>query len=729
MTFCKADVRINDQIAHTAIEQEFYNPNDRRLEGTFLFPVPKGGQIDKFTMEIGGKQVQAELLGAQKAREIYEDILRKMRDPALLEYSGRDLFKVRIFPIEPHGRKRIAISYTQVLKSDAGLVNFTLPLNTARFSVQPLKNVVVKVALESKRALKSIYSPSHKVEIKRQGDRQATVSFEAGDITPEADFQLYFAQEEGDVGVSLMTHRDSGEDGYFLLLASPAMEVKVKKAAVVPKDVTFVLDTSGSMAGKKLDQAKKALEFCVENLGEGDRFEVLRFSTEIEPLFDKLVEGTKANRERAEKFVKDLRPMGGTAIDAALRKALSLRPEDRDRPYVVIFLTDGQPTVGVTDEDQIVGGVSKVSGNTRVFCFGIGTDVNTHLLDRITEETKAFSQYVLPDEDLEVKVSSFFTKIKEPVLANLKLSFPGEVHATQYYPNPLPDLYRDEQLVLVGRYSGKGSGKVTIEGTANGEPRSFSEWVTFPAQAEDHEFIPRLWATRRVGYLLDEIRLHGEHQELKDEVTELARRYGIVTPYTAYLIIEDEKQRGIAENVQSLPQWGLDPAARQIAAEAYTRFRQDKAGDIAVAGAQSALAFRMAEAPEDAVRTGQRIAQRMARSPVVSSGTVAQPQSGTGGAVVTGTRTPREPLPGFTVGAQARFVGGRTFYQNGDQWIDSQVQKQVNARKVRVQFNSEEYFNLLAKHPKVRAWLALGKNVQFVLGETVYEVHDGVDGP
>jgi len=724
VTFCKADVRIKDQVAVTAIDQEFFNPNNQRLEGTFLFPVPKGAQIDKFTMEIGGKQVQAELLAADKARGIYEDIVRKMRDPALLEYSGRELFKVRIFPIEPQGKKRITLAYTQVLKSDAGLLNFTLPLNTAKFSAQPLKNVAVKVDLESKRALKSIYSPSHKVEIKRHGDHQATVGFEASDVTPDADFQLYFAPEEGEVGLSLMTHRDSGQEGYFLLLASPAIEAK--KGAVVPKDVAFVLDTSGSMAGKKLDQAKKALEFCVANLNDGDRFDVLRFSTEVEPLFDKLVEATRANRERAEKFVNDLKPMGGTAIDAALRKALASRPDNPDRPYVVIFLTDGQPTVGVTDEDQILGGVSKAGGNTRVFCFGIGTDVNTHLLDRITEQTKAFSQYVLPDEDLEVKVSSFFTKIKEPVLANLKLSFPGDIRATQYYPNPLPDLYRGEQLVLVGRYSGKGSGTTTIEGTVNGEARKFTESTVFPDQPDDHDFIPRLWATRRVGYLLDEIRLRGENKELKDEVTELARRYGIVTPYTAYLIIEDEKQRGIAANVQSLPQWGQDPEARQVAAEAYGRFRQDKAGDLAVAGAQSAQAFRMADAPADAIQVGQRMAQRYGTAGrPASAAPVAQPQAGAGGrVVVTSLPAPRDPVPAATAAQQSQFVGGRTFYQNGNQWIDSEVQKQANAKKLRVQFNSKEYFDLLAKSPKVQSWLALGQNVQFVLGETVYEVYE-----
>src|SRR4029077_12581511 len=306
---------------------------------------------------------------------------------------GRDGFKVRIFPIEPNSKKRIHLSYTQLLKADDGLISYVLPLSADKFSCAPIKNVSVKVELESKRPLKSIYSPSHAVEVKRDGPNRATAGYEAAEVQPDADFALYFAPEKDELGVNLLTHKTSGEDGYFLLLASPGMDVKEKQ--VMFKDVVFVLDTSGSMAGKKLEQAKKALAFCVENLNDGDRFEILRFSTEVEPLFDKLVEAGKDNRARAESLVKDLRPMGATAIDDALKKALSLQPGavpgGTSRPFVVIFLTDGCPTIGTTDPDQILADVKRAGdGRTRIFCFGIGTDVNTHLLDKITEETRAF---------------------------------------------------------------------------------------------------------------------------------------------------------------------------------------------------------------------------------------------------------------------------------------------------------------------------------------------------
>lgn len=651
------NVQVAGQIARTDIDQEFFNPNNQRLEGTYLFPVPKGAQLNKFTMEIDGKQVEAELLPADKARKIYEDIVRKMKDPALLEYADRDTFKVRIFPIEPRANKRITLSYTQVLKADGGLVGYLYPLNTEKFSAAPIKNVSVKIELDAKRPLKSIYSPSHEVEIKRHGDSGATIGFEGKNIKPDSDFQVFWATEEKDIGVSLLTYKDTGEDGYFLLLASPGADQKAGEN-VIPKDVAFVLDTSGSMAGAKLQQAKKALQFCIENLNDRDRFEIILFSTEAEPLFDKLVEATDANRQRAAEFVKGLKPIGGTAIEEALVKALSLRrlprgievnlPESElKRPFVVIFLTDGQPTIGNTKEDDILASVKNAGpGKTRVFCFGIGTDVNTHLLDKITERTRAVSQYVLPEEDIELKVSNFYTKIKEPVLADPVLKFTGDIRVTKVYPSTLPDLFRGDQVIAAGRYSGSGAAAAIIEGTVNGQAKKFADDVKFPDRAHDHEFIPRLWATRRIGYLLDESRLHGESRELRDEVTELARRYGIVTPYTAYLIVEDEGRRNVPMPMRSMQDFERDRSVREQAGAAWSTFNDAKAGVGAVAGARASDSLKKAEVVGDRSGGGY-VRQENARA---FSAATAAPAS--------------EPVAKRfdQYVQQSRFVNGRAFY-------------------------------------------------------------------
>ena len=708
------NVKIDGQIATTSVDQEFFNPNPQRLEGTYLFPVPKGAQIDKFTMDIGGKQVEAELLPADKARKIYEDIVRKMRDPALMEYADRDVFKVRVFPIEPHSSKRITLTYTEVLKADSGLINYTYPLNTEKFSAKAVKNVSVKVEVKSDRPLKTIYCPSHSVEIKRDGSQRATVGYEANDVTPDTDFSLYFAPEKNDIGVNLLTYRHGDDDGYFMLLASPGTEVKEK---VLPKDVAFVLDTSGSMAGKKLEQAKKALRFCIENLNDNDRFEIVRFSTEVEPLFDKLVDATPANREKANDFVKDLKPIGGTAIDDALKRALSLQTDHEGRPFVVVFLTDGQPTVGMTDPQAIISHVKKNGGNTRIFSFGIGTDVNTHLLDRIAEETRAFNQYVLPEEDLEIKVSTFFAKIKEPVLTDPELKFTGDIRATKFYPAPLPDLFRGEQLVVVGRYSGHGSSAAVITGKVNGQKREFSEDVKFLEDSAGNEFIPKLWATRRVGYLLDEIRLHGESAELRDEVTELARKYGIVTPYTAYLIVEDETRRSVPLSMQTLPNLNQDKDAQTYAKKNWDSFKNETGGEKALAGARFGDSLKSASSAfafDDAAKEANR---------AVGVG-------GAGGAAMPAARANLSTvesnvrLAEYSNEGQGQFVAGRNAFQNGNQWVDSLAQKQSNVNRVRIQFNSTEYFAFAAKEPAALPWLALGQNVQFVLKGTIYEIYE-----
>jgi len=727
----RVDVKVRDQVAVTSVDQEFHNPNDRTLEGTYVFPVPKGAQIDKFSMDIDGRSVDAELLAADKARKIYEDIVRQHRDPALLEYAGREMFKVRIYPIEPRSKKRVKLSYTQVLKSDAGLVQYLYPLNTERFSAKPISSVSLRLDLETRRPLKTIYSPSHAVEIRRDGERRAIVGFETKDVKPDTDFQLLYGAEGGAVGMSLVTHRVAGEDGFFMLLAAPSPAVE--SAEALPKDVTFVVDTSGSMADNKLEQARKALLFCVENLGEQDRFQVIRFSTEAEPLFDGLIEANAASRQRAAVFIRGLKPLGGTAIHDALERAVGARPDQSSRPYYVIFLTDGLPTVGEVNPDAIVRMVEqRAGGKVRGFCFGIGHDVNTHLLDRITETTRGTSAYVLPDEDLEVKLSSFFSKIKEPILAQLKLTLPEAVRATALYPAPLPDLFRGDQLVVVGRYSGRGEGPLTIEGNVNGRPQRFSHDAVFVEVATEHDFIPRLWAVRRIGYLLDEIRLRGENSELKDEIVTLARGYGVVTPYTAFLIQEDEQRRGVPLAQQMVPASASDPATRRVAADAFRNTARQSSGAGAVAAARYGLSQKTASRVDDALATGRQEAERMwmaaAPAPVATSPAQAQPAPwgapSTPGAASTTAGASGESVRWAEYGQQTRFVNGRSFFQSGEQWIDARVPQAAQARRVRIQFNSSEYFDWLARHPEAGGWLALGSQVQFLLDDTIYEIHE-----
>jgi Ca-activated chloride channel family protein len=715
VAYHRVNVEVDDRVAITSVDQEFRNPGSARTEGTYMFPLPPGAHIDSFSMDINGKQIEAELLPAEKARAIYEDIVRKTRDPALLEYVGRDAFRARIFPIEPHGTKKIKIKYTQVLKQDAGLVEYVYPLNTEKFSSRPIPYVSVSVKVKCEEPIKSIYCPSHEAEIKRHGEREATVGYEEKNARPDTDFKLLFSRQQKDVDVKLLTYRTGGDGGYFMLMASPGASVKNAKPA--EKDIVFVLDTSGSMADRgKLEQAKKALNFCLSNLNEGDRFNVIRFSTEAEPLFDDLEHADKSHLDKARAHVQGLKPTGGTAIDDALAAALKARKSDGDskgRPFIVVFLTDGAPTIGVTSEDEIVKRAVDRAGDVRIFCFGIGHDVNTHLLDRVADSARAVSNYVLPDEDIELKVSNFYAKVKEPAMTDLKVTFGGDVKTTQLYPAKLPDLFRGDTLLLFGRYSGGGASSVRVSGRVDGSERDFAEDVKFADSDTAHAFIPRLWATRRVGWLLDEIRLHGESTELKDEVVKLARQHGIVTPYTAYLIIEDESRRGVPALSRTFGELEKDGVALDNAKKYYQSTVTESASQAARQGAQAVTNAHI-------YGDMKRKENLQASGPMAAGGDVlakSAPASAQPADAQTGYRAAQN------YAQQARIVNGKAFYQNGRTWSDSAAQNRP-AKQTTIRFNSDEYFALVRNNAAAAQWLSLGSDVDVVIGDTLYQVRE-----
>jgi len=680
---------IRDQVATTRIDQKYHNPNPYRVEGVFLFPVPRDTHIERLAIDVNGEMREAELLDAARARQIYEDIVRRSRDPALLEYAGQDLFRLRIFPIEPHAEKHLSIRFTQVLRRDGNLVEYVSGMDLGRLCPRPIGKMSARIDIESSDPITTVYSPTHAIELRRDGERKVTAAFEENGVAASVPLRLFYATRPARAGVSisLLTQEHDGT-GHFMLLASPG---EVRPDTVIAKDVVFVFDTSGSMSAGKMEQAKKALAYALDSLNPGDRFELIRFSTETEPLFGKLTAADAANRSRARQFVERLKPIGGTALEEALLAATSTLAAAADgaRPRLVVFLTDGIPTIGNTDEEAIVRNVAAGARGARVFCFGIGTDVNTHLLDKVTEQTRAYSQYVLPEEDIEVKVSSLIAKLSNPVLADPQLAIDGPVRIGAVYPKDLPDLFSGDHLLVFGTFEGSGTARVRLKGTVNGAAQSFDAQADFRLGHSGHSFVPRLWAARRIGYLLDEIRLHGDAKELRDEVVALARKYGIVTPYTAYLIVEDgsvaERDRFLA-----VPR-AAAPAERQRLAREFSLGQAAKSGDRSVAAARSNAELKRAE---------KSYAPQLAEREAVRGG-----ESG-------GTLN------------RSRQAGGRTFYWNGREWIDAAVEKHGSATRVRVRFNSAEYFSLLAKHPEANAFFAVGPNPHLVLGDTVYEIFD-----
>jgi Ca-activated chloride channel family protein len=693
------DVTIVDGVATTKLDQVFANPHNWPVEGTYIFPLADDVALGQFSMFVNGQEVEGKLLGVDEARREYESIVARLRDPALLEYLGTRMFRARIFPIEPKGEARVRLSYTQMLDIRNGLARYRYPLGAEGHAATPVEDLSVLVKIESKTPIKSVFSPSHKVAISRASDHKASASLEGKNMLVDKDFELFYALGEKEFGLTVLTYREGGQDGFFLVRIAPPAQTST--ADVLPKDIAFVVDTSGSMAGEKMDQARRALTFCLANLNQEDRFNVIPFSHEAVPFRDGLVPASAENVKAATEFAEELRGIGGTNINDALLAALESAPSSgEDRPYLIVFLTDGQPTIGVTETEDILKNVShKNARRVRLFVFGVGYDVNTHLLDLLAEQNRGSRDYVEPGEDLELTLSSFYRKVSEPVLADLDLSF-GDLSTYDMFPTKLGDLFAGSELVVAGRYRGESHKPVELTGKRRGVGERFVYETNFPREDRTHEFLPRLWATRKVGYLLDQIRLHGEDKELKDTIVQLATKYGIVTPYTAYLVTEPG---GIATRE------GRGRFIRNVHAR-FHLLQDDDVGAVASGpgGAKVSMA-RTAPAKRTKVWASRGAARMREADAAFALEALTPPVPGSGEGA--GDAASKEAL--------VERVGNRTFYYVGERWIDADYDEKSETKKVEA--FSEEYFELVRKHPELARCFALGERVIVVIDNGAFE--------
>ena len=697
------NITVRDQVASVAIDQEFVNTGHGMIEVEYLFPVPPDAAIDSMTLVVNGKEFAAQLLKADEARRIYEDIVRKKKDPALLEYVGFGLIKTRAFPLEPGKPAKVLVTYKNVCKKDNNLVEVWYPLNTEKFSAKPIEDVEVRVDIKDKADITAVYSPTHDLAVERKDPRHVIASFKARDTIPTTDFQVLYKSADEEVGATLLTAQpDSKKDGYFMMLVSP--NARSAREAVVAKDVVVVFDHSGSMSGQKLDQAKDALRFILKNLNKADRFNVIAYSDDVEPFFDKLMLVSDKNIEEAMERLDRVEATGGTNIDEALLTAMKMLPRYADRGYdtegkhlyvpppppaYVIFLTDGQPTVGKTHEEEILQDVKKANAcNARVFAFGVGYDVNVKLLDKLVRQNNGRSDYVKPKEPVEAKISSLYTKIKNPVMTGIKVSIDG-LRLRDMYPREVGDLFEGDQIVLVGRYFGEdveklnrgGEGKyhtnITVKGTYEGRERAFEYSATVNAAERDsrYAFVEKLWAIRRVGFLLDEIQLHGENKEIVDELVRLSKDYGIMTPYPAFLA---DERTPLAR-----------PAEVHMKAMAEAKDLGDK-----FEGAAGQMAAKTRGELNEAAR---------APSPgwaYGGSGGQSESSSPRAGTAVIGNNKQDDYESGRRqVLANVRQVGNQAVYQRGNIWIASNathIDPDRDAAKIKqVQRFSDEYFKLV----------------------------------
>ncbi|MDJ0973798.1 MAG: VIT domain-containing protein [Planctomycetota bacterium] len=711
-------VKIEDRIAVVTVEQVFQSHSHRQLEGTYLFPLPEGATVSDFSMTMFGKMVKGEVVEADKAREIYQSIVSRRRDPGLLEYMGRGLFRARVFPILPKKDLTIRIRYQQVLPEDGGTVELRYPLGTDRMNATPVESAVIDVQVESREEIKGIYSPSHNVEIKRDGDHKARVSYERAGRRQDRDFLLYVNRAEGALGFSLQSHKAVAEDGTFMAVLSPRVKIDPKDR--LPKDIVYVLDTSGSMVDKKIEQARNALKYGIGMLRENDRFNVIGFGSSVHPFRDNLLDVTRETKDAATKWVDALEARGGTNIEDALKTALRMRKSD-DRLFMVVFLTDGRPTIGTRNGDKLVKLVKQANtANTRVFTFGVGYDLDVNLLDRIAEVTKGTRDYVMPEEDIEIATGRFFRKVDSPVLTDVSLELGEGVY--DVYPKKIGDLFAGGQIVVFGRYRNAGDRVFRVKGKVRGKEVVFDYESTLQ-RGEGAEYLPRLWAHKKIAFLLDEIRLHGQSKEVVDEIIQLATKYAIVTPYTAGLVVEESELGGrtVREQIEQMRRRAdRGEAGRPADLPSLGGIRDGLArlgGGKPRAGAAPAPASPALPTPR--TPSSGPMAEADKREVAKDSERLKKMKSG----AASGEDADDEAQDAGVELVKSVFkrVSDKTFIKDPEgRWLEKGFDRKKATTKVEAY--SATYFELLAKDKKVAKYLALGERVVFELKGTWYEI-------
>ena len=708
------DVTVQDQIALTTLTQTFHNDTSRRLEATYVFPLPENADLTDFQMSFNGKMVQGQVLPADQARQIYESIVRQSRDPGLIEFIGRRLLQMRVFPIEPNSDTRIQIKYQQICRPISGMNGYHYPLRTAKAGGQVYGTVRFNVNLRTSAPLKNVWSPTHSVEIVREGEDAAKIAYEASKGSLDDDFLLLYDTDSSDLGLSVIAYKPSnGKPGHFVLTLTPKQ--LWPKEEYQPQDVVFVIDTSGSMAGEKIEQARASLKFCVDQLDERDTFNVVRFSTGVDLLFEQMQPADKEHRAKARELIGQFMAAGGTSITDALKAALDLRPPPQmdiivlpqdgvaptaikqGRPFVMIFITDG---IGNQPAEHTMAMVKShaSSTNARVFTFGVGHDVNTLFLDQLATSSNAKPTYVQPGENLELALGDFFAVISQPVLTALRLTLP-EIGVTEKFPATLGDLYHGQQLIVAGKFDAPVTGPVKLTATRSGKAVEYV-WpsVSF-AHTNDATYVPTIWAGRKIAFLVDQIRAHGENKEMVEEVMALSQEHGIQTPYSSWLVNPEQGPIMIRSGPVEFP-WqrsrGIDGVAGGGGGTEGGRRALRAAGARVLetpSGPASSPDSNMYHLRESLGKVSGESATELAKQNAVMRDQRSKDESG---------RLSDDAL------AQ-RHIAGQWYNRIGQYLVDDRLTEQMPI--LTVKFGSEAYFALVRGKPALQAAFAASRNL------------------
>jgi Ca-activated chloride channel family protein len=693
-TSSQVRVELADRVLRYQVTETFRNRGGLIGEADYIFPMPAGAAFEALELEIDGELVSGETMPADQARRVYEDIVRRNRDPALVEYMGRGMLRTRIFPIQPGEEKRVVVRFQSVAEREGNALRVDYlrgsgpvaqPFGIPRPHPVPLPVPMPRRGIDDDVAnpgavpqrdgqesgnlftlvytnrdeFGSPYSPTHELRVNDRGARrEVTASGDGAQVTI-----LLPLRRTNAASVTVLPYAPGSEDGFALITVTPPAVTPRS----TPRDLTFVVDVSGSMRGQKMEQARAAGRQMLASLGPQDRFRIIDFSTDVRTFASGFTTATRRNIDEANRYLDDLRPEGSTNISGALEEALQASVDDARMP-IVFFVTDGEPTVGERNADRIAALASRLRGRARVFTFGVGSDVNAALVEQLAVDGRGTAQFVRPDESVERAVSLVASRITTPVVTDVRIRTEG-VRLTKMHPTLPADIFAGQDLILFARVTGNGDGRVIVEGRTADGPVTWTERVRFPERERRNSFVARLWATQRTGWLSAERRRNGPSPELDDELRDLGTRYGIPTELSSYLVLEPGMQT---------PTRRLGNANAQL----------DQVVVTGTAGGVRRDAPAAAPAPAEAKREGQF---EMAKT------AAAQRTMTTLSAV--------DSVSADFSDATIRRVGTRTFSLTGTTWTDSRYTAAM--RTVRVKAYSAAYFALLERLDDLRAPFAL----------------------
>lgn len=714
------EARIRDSIAKVQMSQTFLNEGSTVVEARCIIPVPYDAIVSNVTFMVNGNEIEGKLMRAEEARSIYQSYVRRSQDPALVQWAGAGLIQTNVFPIPPGEERTVTIGYMQELRKTNGVSDWYVPLKAAGYSHQPVKKVSISAYIEDSQPLGNIYSPTHSISTTRTDGKTAKIRYQTDATSNLSDFRLLTSTSANAFAATWMSYQpQTTEDGYFMLLLHPEIDAK---ADASPKDILLVLDKSGSMRGAKIEQARQALLYVLEHLPPQDRVGIVVYDSQVQKFREQLVSADdKDALQSARSFVQSLTANGGTNIDQALDDALSMI-QDPSRKSYIVHLSDGIATVGERDERQIVAHATKKNAHrARIFNFGVGHDVNSKMMDRLSRECFGQTFFVAPDENIEASVSGLYDRLQQPALTDIRWEMVGQAtpKLNHVYPGKLYDMFAGDQATIVGRFSGKGKQNLIVTGTLAGKSMTYEQTLDLDQVRgnADGGFIASIWASRRAASIIEEIDLEGKKESLIAELIDLAKKYGIMTEYTAFLAEEpmrtrtpDEMRRETELRLGRLHQESGRDAFQQRAAKS----AQSSADNVA---ANEASQSRFSSGAGSGAGGGGMGSGGQGLGGMPASNSLSLAPSAGGGKGLGNAAPSPTPSP------QVQRSGDRAFFLEEGKWIDSQLVGKDQSKRTKIDRYSDKYFALLEKHLNVlKTLLDLDQPIIVELEGTIYEL-------